>query len=342
VRMILKPQGHRVTLHGVPGPLTRALLVELLRRGDTDKKDAGSPSFDRELIAGRGEAWLRLYGGNTVLRFEKSLLAPKVSKQTQETFLSKLSQLPGKLPRQAIKPELPVYLDGSPDVVGHTLRYVRGLQTFEALAPQWSGEQATEALLALHAFIEECHSSEIIVGEVNPTNFGMVGGTFVAFDTLAYGIRGLPCVTVSRDTVDPKVLIPDETISDFSVRAIRRHKPYSVESDWYSFSSLVLMLLVGCAPYSGSHVDRMKQVQLRRDRVLALRGISVFDVRVSIDEDSLIRLPEMLSAPLYNHLYAVFNEGHRGTFPKALLSNLTWTTCSACGRDYAGMRCPCR
>jgi hypothetical protein len=321
--------------------VTPKLLVELLQKGDIDQGDPGSPSFDRELVTGRGEAWLRLYGGNTVLRFEKSLLASHVSKQTQETFLKKLSQLPGKLPRQAIKPELPVYLDGSPDVVGHTLRYVRSLRTFEALAPHWSGQQATDALLALHSFIEECHSREVILGEVNPTNFGMVGGNFVAFDTLAYGLPGLPCVTVSRDTVDPKILIPDETISDFSVRAIRKHKPYSEESDWYAFASLVLMLLVGCAPYSGAHVDRVKQVALRRDRVLALRGISVLDVNVSIDEDNLIRLPEMLSAPLYNHLYAVFNEGQRGVFPRALLSGLTWTTCSTCKREYSGVRCPC-
>jgi serine/threonine protein kinase len=337
--MILDQRGDQAILLGIPIPLTVTSLVEMLERDDGVNREPGSPSFDPQLVESGGEAWVRLHN-STVLRFERKLLSGERAPERQARFLAKMQLIQKVLPAGAVPPLLPLFLKDDAGVIGHTLEYVEKFQSFEAAAPTWNATDATNALRWLHKFIAECHERGIVLGEVNPSNFGFGTNGFAAIDTMSFGLSDFPCVTAYRSTVDPIVLRQDEEISDSSPEAMVRDLPYSVESDWYGFACIVLEVLLGVGPWGGRHRLAGQTPTLRRERIRALRGLSIFDPKVTVVEDDLRRRPEALSEPLYNHLYGIFNRGERGVFPSSLLK-MRWTRCSSCSSEYSSCACPC-
>lgn len=338
MRLKLEQIEHGMVLKGIAERLTLESLVELLRKQLKDENDPGSSSFGK-LVKSGGEAFVRLHE-STVLRFEMKLLDPHTSMEVREEFLKRLSASRKLLPEGALKPELPIYLDGSSMVIGHTMPYVDNLVSFEDGAPIWSGDQANKALLGFHRYIKACHASQVKLGEVNITNSGIdSNGSFVAWDTLGYDLPGFPCQTTCSSTIDPSLIIQDDSIDDLDKRMWERERPYSFDSDWYGFACIVLQVLVGVGPWRGTHRLARSCKELRRERVRALRGVSIFDSNIKIDSAKLLRVPEALSEPLYNHLYGVFNERQRGEFPELLLTQQSWRRCSKCGKELASIRC---
>lgn len=320
-------------------PLTRADLAQLLQ--DEEMGAQPSPSFDARLVKNGGEAWVRL-NGDTVLRFERKLIASKSSWFTRRRFLKKVKVMKTLLPSKAIAPKLPIYLEDSGYVVGHTMEYVENLRSFKDDAKTWTAEQATAALLELHAFMTECHQRKVLMGEVNTSNVGFGPSGFVAIDTLAYDVPGYPCETICEKTVDPKLLVQTLSLRDNDRRAWLRRSNYSKDSDWFGFACVVLEVLIGRMPWDGAHFEALKKPELDRLRVRALSGVSIFDRNINVKGSSLRRPLEALSEPLYNHLYEVFKGDRRGVFPAELLREASWIRCSACQNEVSAQICPCR
>jgi hypothetical protein len=276
-----------------------------------------------------------------VLRFERKLIDTQASWFTRRRFVKKVKVVKKLLPAKAIAPKLPIYLDGSSYVVGHTMDYVEDLRSFKDDAKNWTAQQATAALLELHAFITECHRRKVLMGEVNPSNVGFGPSGFVAFDTLAYDIPGYPCETICEKTIDPKLLVQELSMRENDHRAWLRRRDYSKESDWFGFACVVLDVLVGRAPWDGAHREALKRPELDRLRVRALSGISIFDRNINVKSSSMRRPLEALSEPLYNYLYEVFKGGRRGAFPAGLLAEAHWTRCPKCKNEVSAQLCPC-
>lgn len=340
MRLLLDEQGQRAVLSGVETQLTRNKLAEILHKQDQDPTDPGSKSFG-DLVKDGGEAFVRRWS-ESVLRFEKALLDPGASLSKHQRYLRKLFLAQQLLPEGGVKPDLPLFIEGDPVVVGHTMPYIRNLRSFQDAAPSWSAEEATQALLELHSYIERLHERGILLGEVNWQNFGFDrDNNFVAFDTVNYDFPGFPCGTAFRETIDPKLLKQDETIAEKDAAALLRERPYSVYSDWFGFRCITLLVFTGCNPWSGKHKFENSRMELRRPRVRALRGLSLLHPNVRLTSPAIRRRPEVLSDSLYEDLYRSFNGEIRSIFSKKLLSEMHWTICSVCGNEFASSQCPC-
>jgi len=166
-------------------------------------------------------------------------------------------------------------------------------------------------------------------------------GNFVAFDTLNYDFPNFPCETACRATIDPTLLIQDDGILDSDPRAWERERPYSARSDWFGFRCIVTKVLTGFWPWDGTDYRAHSSHELRRPRVRALRGLSIFDPKVRLASQGLVCPPERLPESLYDDLYKAFNERRRRSFPLRLLTESDWVRCSVCGFDFSSSRCPC-
>jgi hypothetical protein len=317
-------------------PLTVAELETLLSCAPVKDGEvtSGSPSFSSTLVESGGEAHVRLIA-DTVLRFEKRLITPDASEDVRGGFLGKLRAIKPLLPKDmgAVIPEKIIYVGDF--VVGHTQKYVANFKplrvssmgdAFGTVSP----EIAMRVLLTLHAYIGACHAAGLIIGEVNPQNFGFSNSGFVAIDTLAYSVPGFECRTMFKQTVDPLVL-EDPALS----KAWRRIRPYSPDSDWFSFACIVCELLTGHGPWAGIHKDEFECPELGQQLVRASRGLSIFDPSIEASWGEGKRNPKLLGTQLYNHLYEVFNRQKRGPFPASLLCGLRFKSCQKCRQACA-------
>lgn len=333
MRLTLEQQGTSAELKGLVKPLTTRLLAEILLAHDT-----GSPSFDPRLIENGGEAAVRLIGA-VALRFEHRFLSGKPPQNVQDEYIKRIKAIGPMLPSEAIRPLLPLVVDDQ--VVGHTMEFAEDFVPFKALFSCWSVQDALNGLTALHQFIEQCHARGLIVGEINPQNFGYSTRGFTVIDTLGFGLGALACTSVFRPTVDPLLLPQDLTLLDPDPAAWRLSKPQSTLSDWFGFTCVVCEALLGIGPWSGVHMLAHQKVGLRRLRVRALGALSILHPDVTLDREALLRSPECLPEDLYEFLYLAFNKKERRIFPAELLDPAHWRSCPKCRSSCGALICPC-
>jgi H/ACA ribonucleoprotein complex subunit 3 len=176
--------------------------------------------------------------------------------------------------------------------------------------------------------VADIHTQRVVIGDFNDLNvlMDMNGQAFlVDADSMQYG--PYPCRTFTTRFVDP--------LCCGSTR-LSLARPHTAESDWYAYHVMLLQSLLYVGPYGGVHRPATGKRLQHDERVLQRLTIFGDDIVYPKPALSLATLPD----ELLDYAQAAFAKDMRGEYPRKLLDNLRWTTCTSCGSVHARATCP--
>lgn len=264
----------------------------------------------------------------------------------------RFKQIPANLPSGVIAPKSLVYIPNQTtnqnDFAGFLMDRVVGGHPLERyLDLKWrkhnkiNNAKVMEIFLDLHRVVALLHSSSnnvavqpskagVVVGDFSPFNILVSGSQtyFVDVDAMQYG--QYRCLMFTEGFADPKTC-EERQGSLIPVR------PFSIETDWYSFAVMLFTALLGYSPYDGVYqpedLSRMVPENLR-----PLKALTVF--RKDVRKPSGFPPPHTLPQTLFSYFLGVFERGEREVFPVELLKGVVWSRCARCSVDYARGQCP--
>jgi hypothetical protein len=247
---------------------------------------------------------------------------------------AKLRALPAGLPSSVIVPcGLALAGKRSTAVVGYLMPRIAGEPLHSYGEPRWRRDHPVDggvlvaALLALHDAIAGLHRAGVVVGDCNDLNVLVEGRRVHLIDVDSYQYGGFACPMFSERFVDPR-------LCDGTGAPVR---PHDEASDWFAFAVMVFRTLLGVGPWGGVYQPANPALRCSPG-ARALRRISVFapDIVYPRAARPLAILPDELAS----ELRAIFEDDHRGVFPRALLERLHLRRCASCGDEHARVRCP--
>ncbi len=246
----------------------------------------------------------------------------------------KLKDFPKNLPDSVIKP-LALATDQKGVVLGYKMPFVKGAEVLFSFSDKDyrlanAGDERMIAILkALLQAVNDVHRGAVI-SDFNDLNVLVKGnGVYlIDADSMSFGPYISPMFTVRF--VDPLLCDPKLT-------APMLIKPHNRNSDLYAFRIMLMQCLLFTGPYDGIHVPKDRAKKLKHDE-RPLKRMTVFNPEVRYNKNA--RHFKILPDELLDHLFRVFVKDERGEFPAALLDNLRFTACSACGAVHGRNVCP--
>jgi len=174
----------------------------------------------------------------------------------------------------------------------------------------------------LHHTVSRLHEHEagIVIGDFSDTNILVQGNIAFLCDADSFGFGKYPARLRKPELSDPLLS--------------EKKKEPSPDSDWYSYTLLLLQSLLRIKPYEGRYTP--KKMIKPADRVR--ERLSIFHKDVELPKWA--STPRVLPDRLYEHFEEVFGRSDkRGPFPAYLL-DMQWVQCQTCGTVHARVRCP--
>lgn len=243
--------------------------------------------------------------------------------------IAKLRAFPHDLPPEVLVPQdIVTDLDGHP--VGFSMDLVHGAEDLKRLSQRRYREgvihnrEVVSLLTELHGILTGLHARDVVVGDLNDANVVFTrpetGCRPRLIDADSMQLAGFPCTVAHEQFLDPHLIG-----TDFATTAA-----FTLESDWYSFSTLVCLCLLYLHPYGGVHARYPTLLRRAQAQHSVLRP-DVARPKAAAD-------PRSLPDDLLAWLEAVFDQGIRDVFPRRLL-DIEWTQCG-CGTEHARLACP--
>ncbi len=244
------------------------------------------------------------------------------------------------LPPSIIGPTALATTRGGRRVLGYAMRRVHGCEPLMRLAdPKARRAQglpraraAVTALQLLHDAVTAVHDRGWVLGDFNDLNV-LVGPPAAPavhlIDVDSFQLPGYPCALFTERFLDP---LRCDSAGPFAPR-----RPPSRDSDWYAFAIMVMRCTALVGPYGGVHRPRDPKARIPNS-LRPLRRVTVFDPAVRYPRPAVPY--QHLPDELLHALAQRFVEDRRGVFPRALLEQLRWTRCDACGAEHARPSCP--
>lgn len=241
----------------------------------------------------------------------------------------KIHNFPNHLPSAVLGPRDLVLDPHSGETIGFTMKLVHGTD-FRKLALRGHGgstfdrDQLAPLFHDLWTTVDHLHRHGVVIGDLNDGNVLFDGSRAWVIDADSLQFSKYPCVVAHERFLDPQL---------YNIDFDKEHGVFTPESDWYSFSVMLLSSLVHVHPYGGVHPSYPTLLHRAEARC------SVFDDSVLYPKGAipLSVLPE----PLSEWFRGLFERGERGRFPKDLL-RFRWVRCG-CGCTHARKECPnCR
>jgi H/ACA ribonucleoprotein complex subunit 3 len=247
----------------------------------------------------------------------------------------KLRQFPGNLPARVVAPADLVCDRSGQKILGYTMPLLSGAEPLlrygersfrQALATQ----TVVEIFKDLHDTLTQLHQAQVIVGDFNDLNVLIRETSAHLIDADSFQFGAFVCEMFTARFVDPLHCDPDAA-------QLLPQRPPTPESDWYAFTVMLMQCLLFVEPYGGLYQPKNSQQRLPPS-ARPLHRITVFHPEVRYPKPALPyrHLPD----DLLDHFQRVFEQDWRGIFPRHLLKELHWTTCSTCGREHARIACP--
>ncbi len=261
-----------------------------------------------------------------------------------DTHQRKLPAFPKNLPPQVIVPLDLIYDHADPGkgkIGGYTMEllpegtaevlWLYGSKKF--VEKQGVERNAAVGILRnLHSAVAGVHGAGVVLGDFNPLNILVTKATgavhLIDADSFQYG--GFNCLTYTEDYVDPLLCDP-------ALRKPVLARPYNADADWFAFAAMTVWTLLFVHPYRGIHEPKNPKDAVEFGE-RSLKRISVFNPEVGYPRPALPF--GMLPDDLLQHLVRVFEKDRRGEFPRPLLDNLRWTSCTKCNTMHARNVCP--
>lgn len=247
----------------------------------------------------------------------------------------KLPAFPKGLPPRVIVPE-EIATDASGRVVGYAMKFLPGTEPLLRYGERSfrqsgvSNQMVDEIFLDLHTTVSGIHATRVVIGDFNDLNVLVTGTEPYVIDADSFQFGKFFCRVFTTRFVDPLLCDPKET------RPILTN-PYTPHSDWYSYLIMLVRSLLYVDPYGGIYIPK-KATKRIPESSRPLRRITFFHPEVRYPKPATHY--SVLPDDLLEHLHQVFEKDQRGTFPRALLQGMRWTTCTQCGAEHARGICP--
>ena len=289
-----------------------------------------------------GEADVFDIGAGTVLKLWKTPEHPDyegapaeqdAARARIDLHQQKLRAFPTGLPARVVAP-LALATDRSGQrISGYTMGFIDGAEVLMRFGDPKLRDLAASsarALADLHGTVAGLHAMGVVIGDFNDLNVLVKDEQAYVIDADSFQFGGFLCRVFTERFVDPLHCDPREKRPQLC-------KPYSADSDWYAFTVMVMQTLLSVGPHGG--IYRPKSVAARMPECARpLHRITVFHPEVLYPKPAAPY--GVLPDDLLQHLHRVFEKDLRGPFPRALLDDLPWTRCPACGAGHARAVCP--
>ena len=298
-----------------------------------------------QAIGKGGEAEVFNLGGDKALKLFKSPNHPDYQKFPQQQQAAKvrlaqhqhkLRQFPPHLPNRVIQPQELVTDRSGQTILGYTMPLLTGIEVLNKYSQRSfrqvgiSNQTVVQIFQDLHDTVSLLHLAQVVIGDFNDLNVLVKGTKAYLIDADSFQYGSFPCQVFTARFVDP--LLCDPQRSQLSLQ-----KSYSVNSDWYTYSVMLMQCLLLVSPYGGVYRPQKPSRRIPQD-ARPLKRITVFHPEVKYPKPAIPY--QVLPDDLLHYFVQVFEQDLRQEFPRHLLDNLHWQTCSNCGQEYARPSCP--
>jgi hypothetical protein len=191
-------------------------------------------------------------------------------------------------------------------------------------------QDATAMLVDLHTTVTALHAQGVVIGDFNDLNVLVRGTDAFVIDADSFQFGPFLCRVYTDRFLDPTLCAPSATVMSLD-------RPYTFQSDWYSFAAIALQTLIFVGPWGGMHKPKDVAKRVPQGR-RALERVSLFDPEVQAPKPALPL--SVLSDELLHAFEQIFVRDDRTIVPRGALESLRWRCCSLCGKPYARNACP--
>jgi len=324
-------------------------MTELIIAGKRVRLDPSS------MIGKGGEADVYRVAPDTVLKVFKSPDHPDImglpkgierdqlARQAKERIAEhqlKLPAFPKNLPGGIVSP-VELARDSRGLIRGYTMPLVSGarellcLHADKDLRKTLNSEHLITLFRRLHELVIQVHKAGLVIGDFNDLNVlirqatdASISPFLIDADSMQFG--AFPCRMFTARFVDP-------LLCDVSASSPVLASPHRETSDWFAYTAMLFETLLWVGPFGGVHMPQDRSQKVAHDsRSLARVSVLNGEVRYPKPARPYGTLPD----DLLQYFLRVFEQDHREIFPRALLENLRWTSCSTCGYVHARSMCP--
>lgn len=253
------------------------------------------------------------------------------AKKRLEEYQTKLIQMP-PLPNRVIGPLNFIY-DKNKIIHGYDMTLINNAVTLSnfseknfRLKGKFDNKYVSELFKSTHKIINSLHKNKIILGDNKDLNILVNPNDVFFIDTDSYQFNKFLCYSYSIKFVDPHIC-KEDYIEHIPIL----DKPYTKNSDWYSFSVMLFQSLLYVHPYGGIYTKVVSELR-------PMYKVSVFNSEVKYPKFATHY--KVLSDDLLDYFYNIFQKDFSGTFNIKLLDDLKWNACSVCGTEHAKSTCP--
>lgn len=298
-----------------------------------------------DIIGEGGEAVIFNIGHGNVLKIFKTSDHPdyqgkindqKMADERLRIHQEKLRMFPKNLPLNVITP-IDLATDQSGQlIVGYTMRYMEKAELLMQYADQVfrgktiSQNDTIEIFLNAHKTVQGIHNAQAVIGDFNDLNALVRAKQVYFIDADSFQFGKFLCYVFTAKFVDPILCDPNGS-------SIMLERPHNANSDWYSFSILLMQSLLFVDPYGGVFIPK-KNSDLIPHPLRPLRRITVFNKEVRYPKIAIHY--KVLPDEMLGFFQETFEKDKRGEFPIKLLENIRWTKCVQCGTEHARNICP--
>jgi len=262
------------------------------------------------------------------------------AKQKIAGMYNKLQAFPKNLPQNVITAQALV-TDKRGKFIGYVMRFIQGAENLLSYGDlqyreihNISNREIQQIFVSLHSTLQQLHSNEVVIGDMNDLNILVKNKEAILIDTDSFQFGSFLSTMYTEKFVDP-LLCGDIVIN--TTKQWTMVKPHTKVGDWYSYAGLLFKTLLFVDPYGGIHKPKNPQTKLKQVQRIQKR-VTVFDSEVLYPKHATPY--NVLPQSLLHYFQEVFVKDRRGEFPLHLLTSLQWKKCSQCGMEYATSHCP--
>ena len=277
--------------------------------------------------------------------YYKDIPDPEQRRRDQEGARERLLLMSEKLMRyprawseRVVLPVSPVTNRSGKQILGYSMPIVENVRVLRDLAkrktrpPGYDPNMGMQVFRDLHPTVSVTHKAGVVIGDFNYFNVLVRTTDWTAHlidaDSMQFGAYF--CKTFTTRFVDPR-------ICDASLSSLVQAQPHTQDTDWYAYAAMLFETMMLVPIYGGIYEPAKGKPMVELD-TRPLRRISVLhpDVTYPSAAIPLKTLPDDVL-----HYYSeLVTKDARGPFPRPLIDNLRWTTCTGCGAEHARSRCP--
>lgn len=252
----------------------------------------------------------------------------------------KLAMYPHGLPSNIIAPTN-LLTDKKGTILGYTMPFITGAETLLKYGDMGyrqsmniSNNEIRDIFLHLHTTLRSLHEKKVIIGDFNDLNILVKNKQVYMIDTDSYQFGPWMSTMYTDKFIDPLLCDVIFKNNDPFWTMTRNH---NYTGDWYAFSALLFKSLLFVDPYGGIYKPKDPNKKIKQ-QFRSSKRINIFNPEVVYPKHAYPY--KVLDPNVLHYFQDVFNKDVRGEFPLALLKNMQWKECKACGSEYATPICP--